>query len=99
MPKFAHHPADFKMIGKLHMPILVTVLAGILNLGDEFELRCCGDGKILYVCPENVAKLMFIQHSNTLITFTYTQIHSHTLTYSQIHSNTIITLTFTYIHS
>ncbi len=89
MPKFAHHPSDFKMIGKLYMPILVTVLAGILNFGDEFEWRCCGDGKILYVCPEKVAKLMFIQHSNTLITFTYTQIHSHTHTYSHIHSNTL----------
>jgi hypothetical protein len=27
MPKLAHHPADFKVFGKLHMPILVTVLA------------------------------------------------------------------------
>ena len=89
MPKFAHHPADFKMIGKLHMPILVTVLAGILNLGDEFEWRCCGDGKILYVVPEKVAKLMFIQHSNTLIIFTNTQIHSHTLTYTPILSKTV----------
>ena len=96
MPKFAHHPADFKMIGKLHMPILVTVLAGILNLGDEFEWRCCGDGEILYVVTEN---LMFIQHSNTLITFTFTQIHLHTLKYTQIHSNTIITITYTHIHS
>ena len=97
MPKFAHHPSDFKMIGKLHMPILVMVLAGILNLGDEFEWRCCGDGEILYVVTEN---LMFIQHSNTLKTFTYTQIHSHTLTYSQIHSNTIIKYShsLTYTH-
>jgi len=68
-------------------------------LAGEFEWS--GDGKILYVVPaEKVANLMFIQHSNTLITFTYTQIHSHTLTYSQIHSNTIIkyshSLTYTY---
>jgi hypothetical protein len=85
MPKLAHHPADFGVFGKLHMPILVTVLAGILNL----IWICCGDGEILYVVLEKVAKLMFIQNSNTLITLTYTHIHSHTLTYSQIHSNTL----------
>jgi len=79
-------------------------------LAGEFEWRCCGDGEIMYVVPaEKVANLMFIQHSNTLILFTNTQIHSHTLTYThilsktlkytQIHSNTIITITFTHIHS
>ena len=91
MPKLAHHPADFGVFGKIHMPILVTVLAGILNL----IWICCGDGEILNVVTEN---LMLIQHSNTLITFTYTQIHLHTLKYTQIHSNTIIILTFTHIN-
>ena len=75
-------------------------------MAGEFEQRCFGDGEILYVVPEKVAKLMFILHSNTLITFTNTQIHSHTLTYTHILSNTLKytqihsnTLTFTHIHS
>jgi len=106
MPKLAHHPADFGVFGKLHMPILVTVLAGILNLGGWvwmevlrwWQNSVCGSGKSCKVNVHTTLKYThnIHKHSNTL---TYTHIHSHTLKDTQIHSNTIITLTFTHIHS